>query len=151
IRGPARQYTHSRVAAWAGLEHAAALGQRGVVSGDVARWRRTAEAIRTSLLCGDSALTLHDHGGGPDAALAQAVLFDLLEEGDGRRYATIETIVASLDRGGLMDRHLATEDSLDDPCAPFLFPTFWVAEALQRCGRDGTGYFAAAAGSRGPT
>jgi GH15 family glucan-1,4-alpha-glucosidase len=150
IRGVARHYTHSRVAAWAGLEHAAALAERGVVHGTVARWRRTAEAIRASVLNVDGALTLHDTGGGPDAALAQAILFGVLEAGDPRRYATIETIVARLDRGGLIDRHLAGEDSLDDPCAPFLFPTFWVAEALQLCGRDGSRYFAAAAASRGP-
>ena len=46
--------------------------------------------------------------------------------------------------------HYHGEDSLGDPCAPFLFPTFSVAEALQLCGRDGSRNFAAAARSRGP-
>lgn len=150
IRGRARHYTHSRVAAWAGLLRAAALGERRAVDGNVARWRQTAGAIRAGVLGGEGALTLHDQGGGPDAALAQAVLFGLFEDGDRRRDDTLDSIVANLDRGHLIHRHLAEEDSLKDPCAPFVFPTFWVAEALQRCGRDGSRHFAAAAGSRGP-
>jgi GH15 family glucan-1,4-alpha-glucosidase len=149
IRGTPRHYTHSRVAAWAGLVHAAALGESGVVDGDAERWRRTAEAIRASILSGKGALSLHDRGGGPDAALAQAVLFGLFEGGDRRRDDTLDGIVSTLARGGLVDRHLAEADSNSDPCAPFLFPTFWVAEALRRSGRDGSRYFAAAASCRG--
>jgi len=68
IRGRARHYTHSRVAAWAGLLRAAALGERRAVDGNVARWRQTAGAIRAGVLGGEGALTLHDQGGGPDAA-----------------------------------------------------------------------------------
>lgn len=150
IRGPARHYTHSRVAAWAGLGHAVALAGRGIIAGDVDRWRRTAEAIRAGLLSADGPLTLHDKGGGPDAALAQAVLFDLFDGGDRRRDDTLDAIVATLSRGGLIDRHVPGEDELRDPCAPFLFPTFWVAQALQHTGRDGSSQFAAAASSRGP-
>jgi alpha,alpha-trehalase len=130
--------------------HAASLGDRGMVRGDAGRWRRTAQDIRTGLLIGDGALTLHDQGGGPDAALAQAVLFGLFDDHDRRRERTLDAIVTTLTRGGLIDRHVAEEDSLGDPCAPFLFPTFWVAEALQRCGRDGSEPFSAAASSRGP-
>ncbi|MGH7721435.1 MAG: glycoside hydrolase family 15 protein [Candidatus Dormibacteria bacterium] len=150
IRGSPRHYTHSRVAAWAGLVQAAALGARGAVEGDAERWRRTAAAIRSGLLSGEGPLTLHDQGGGPDAALAQAVLFGLFAEGDRRREDTLDAILSQLSRHGLVDRHLAAEDPLDEPCAPFLFPTFWVAEALHRCGRDGSPPFAAAAASRGP-
>jgi GH15 family glucan-1,4-alpha-glucosidase len=149
IRGAPRHYTHSRVAAWAGLVHAVALGDRGLVEGDTERWRRTAHAIRAGLLSAAGPLTLHDDGGGPDAALAQAVIFDLFDDGDRRRDATLDAIVGTLSRGGLIDRHVADEDVLSDPCAPFLFPTFWVAEALRRTGRDGAPQFAAAAASRG--
>jgi len=149
IRGAARHYTHSRVAAWAGLLQAATLGDSGTVEGDADRWRRTAGAIRAGLLSIEGPLTLHDHGGGPDAALAQAVLFGLFDDDDRRRDATVDAIVGTLSGGGLLDRHVADDDELRDPCAPFLFPTFWVAEALQRCGRDGSAQFAAAAASHG--
>ncbi len=149
IRGSPRRYTHSRVAAWAGLVHAADLGARGVVRGDAERWRQTAATIRADVLSGNGALNLHDHGGGPDAALAQAVVFGLFDHDDARADWTLDAILAELDNDGLVERHLPAEDSLSDLCAPFVFPTFWVAEALQRRGRDGSRQFAAAAASRG--
>jgi GH15 family glucan-1,4-alpha-glucosidase len=149
IRGVARHYTHSRVKAWAGLVAAAALAERGIIGGSAARWRASAEEIRVHVLSGDGPLTLHEGGGGPDAALAQAALTGFLDADDPRLHATLDSITTSLDRNGLIDRHLPEEDTQADPCAPFLFPTFWVAEALQRCGRDGSRQFAAAATSRG--
>jgi GH15 family glucan-1,4-alpha-glucosidase len=149
IRGPARRYTHSRVLAWAGLVQAAALSVEGVIDGQAARWRAAADAIRADVLRSGGPLTLHDGGGGPDSALAQAALTGFLEVGDPRLAATLDSITGTLERGGLIDRHVAEEDTLSDPCAPFIFPTFWVAEALQRCGRDGSRYFAAAAASGG--
>jgi GH15 family glucan-1,4-alpha-glucosidase len=150
IRGPGHRYTHSRVMAWAGLVRAAKLSAQGVVDGQAARWRAAADEIRADVLRGSGPLTLHDGGGGPDSALAQAVLTGFLEADDPRLATTLDSIVATLDHGGLVDRHLADADTLSDPCAPFIFPTFWLAEALQRCGRDGSRHFAAAAESRGP-
>jgi GH15 family glucan-1,4-alpha-glucosidase len=151
IRGAPRKYTHSRVMAWGGLMQAVSLSESGAVTGSTERWRSAADAIRAGILAGSGPLSLYvDGGGGPDAALAQVVLSGLLEAGDARALATLDSIVKSLDRGGLIDRHEARADELSDPCAPFLFPTFWVAEALQRCRRDGSRHFAAAASSRGP-
>ena len=68
---------------------------------------------------------------------------------DPRLLATLDGITAVLDRGGLVERHLPTEDRSDDPCGPFVFASFWVAQALERCGRDGSATFAAAAAARG--
>jgi GH15 family glucan-1,4-alpha-glucosidase len=150
IRGEPRQYTHSRVMAWAGLAHAAALADRGIVTGDAPRWRQAAQDIRTAVLDGtESALTLTEAGGGPDAALAQTAMVGFLDAGDPRLRATLTGITRGLDRAGLVDRHLPEEDSSDDPCGPFLFATFWVAQALELCGGDGSRHFAAALAARG--
>ncbi len=149
IRGDPRHYTHSRVMAWAGLVQAAALAERGVVAGNAASWRDAADAIRQAVLRGGGALTLTDTGGGPDAALAQAAIVGFLGADDPRMGATLDSITGVLDRGGLVDRHVPAEDASDDPCGPFLFATFWVAQALERCGRDGSAHFAAAAAARG--
>jgi GH15 family glucan-1,4-alpha-glucosidase len=54
-----------------------------------------------------------------------------------------------LDRNGLLDRYLGQQDEIADPCAPFVFPTFWVASALEACGRDGSRHFSAACCTRG--
>jgi alpha,alpha-trehalase len=149
IRGPARHYTHSRVMAWAGLVQAAMLAERGVVDADAQAWRRAADGIRERVLRRGGALTLTENGGGPDAALAQAATVGFLESHDPRLLATLDGIVTTLDHGGLIDRHVPAEDTLREECGPFLFATFWVAEALERCGRDGARNFAAASGARG--
>jgi GH15 family glucan-1,4-alpha-glucosidase len=149
IRGAARRYTHSRVMAWAGLQRAAGLAERGIVAGNAAAWRSAADAIRAAVLEAPGPLQLTGTGGGPDAALAQAITVGLLAPDDPRAVDTLDSIAIGLDRDGLVDRHDPREDSSTDPCAPFLFPTFWLAEALQRCGRDGSVPFAAAASARG--
>jgi GH15 family glucan-1,4-alpha-glucosidase len=149
IRGAPRRYTHSQVMAWAGLTRAADLADAGMVPADARRWRATADAIRDSVLAGTGPLQLTDGGGGPDAALAQAVLFGLFDPDDPRAHATLDAIVQGLDRNGLIDRHDPAQDASDDPCAPFVFPTFWVAQALERSGRDGSRQFDAAVSSRG--
>jgi alpha,alpha-trehalase len=149
IRGRPRRYTHSRVMAWVGLTQAAALADEGVIADGADRWRAAAENIRASLLAGMGPLQLTDAGGGPDSALAHAVLFGLFDAGDQRASATLDAIIVGLDRDGLIDRHDPEQDPSTDPCAAFLFPTFWVSEALRRIGRDGTRQFAAAVSARG--
>jgi len=149
IRGAPRHYTHSRVMAWAGLVQAAELADRGVVTGSAERWRRAADDIRAAVLRRGGALALTDVGGGPDAALAQAATVGFLDSGDPRLRETLNGITTTLDRGGLVDRHVPEADVNSDPCGPFLFATFWLAEALERCGRDGSPHFAAAAAARG--
>jgi GH15 family glucan-1,4-alpha-glucosidase len=149
IRGAARHYTHSRVTAWSGLVQAAALAEAGMVGGSAPLWRRAAQDIRDAVLRGGGALTLTDGGGGPDAALAQAATVGFLDRDDARLEATLDSITTRLDRGGLVDRHLPAQDSSDDPCGPFLFATFWVAQALERCSRDGSRFFGAAVAARG--
>jgi GH15 family glucan-1,4-alpha-glucosidase len=64
--------------------------------------------------------------------------------------ATLELIVARLDRGGLIDRYEGQPDTLDDPCAPFVFPTFWLSAAMRSRGSDGSRWFEAALAARGP-
>ncbi|MDQ6847227.1 MAG: glycoside hydrolase family 15 protein [Candidatus Dormibacteraeota bacterium] len=149
IRGAPRHYTHSRVMAWAGLVQAAELADRGAVIGSAERWRRAAGDIRAAVLHRGGALALTDAGGGPDAALAQAATFGFLDSNDPRLRETLDSITTTLDRGRLVDRHVPDQDAIRDPCGPFLFATFWLAEALERSGRDGSAYFAAAVAARG--
>ena len=125
IRGVARQYTHSRLMAWYALHGAAMLQERGLIAGDAAALRVTAERVRSTVLQHFDAgpLELHAGGGGADAALALAPLLGFLDSGDPRAAATLALIDARLDRDGLLDRHEPHEDSSDEPCGPFLFPT----------------------------
>jgi len=150
IRGEPRRYTHSQVAAWSGLERAAVLSDRGAVAGDSSRWRAEAAAIRAAVLdSGYRALELHRDGGGADAALSVAVRDGFLAPHDPRSTATLDLIASRLDRSGVLDRYEGQPDGIGDRCAPFVFPTFWMASAEEMAGRDPAPRLRAAAGARG--
>jgi GH15 family glucan-1,4-alpha-glucosidase len=149
IRGAPARYTHSLVTAVSGLHGAAALVDQRAARGDASAWRRGASAIVRDIGVSGGPLEIHLGGGGADAALAQAVLLGGLEDVAGRTGPTLDLIIERLDRGGLIDRHEAQADTLADPCAPFVFPTFWLAGALAATGRDGSPWLEAALGTRG--
>ncbi len=150
IRGSQRRYTHSLVTAMSGLAGAAALAESGAVAGDVDTWREAA-ASAAAALDGDRPLELRlGGGGGADAALAQVALLGGLQSLESRIPATLELIVKRLDRGGLIDRYEGRPDTVDDPCAPFVFPTFWLSAAMRSRGADGSRWFDAALAARGP-
>jgi GH15 family glucan-1,4-alpha-glucosidase len=150
IRGPRHRYTHSLVTALSGLSGAAALASSGVVAGDGGKWSAVAARITAELGSGDEPFALRIDGGGADAALAQVVLLAGLESVRSRAGATLDLIIDRLDRGGLIDRYEGQPDALDDPCAPFVFPTFWLSSALATIGRDGSRWLDAALATRGP-
>ena len=151
IRGPRHRYTHSLVTALSGLSGAATLAISGVVAGDVGAWRsRGRPESGPELGAGGAALQLRLDGGGADAALAQVPLLGGVESLRSRVGATLDLIVERLDRNGLIDRYEGQPDTLDDPCAPFVFPTFWLSAALTAVGRDGSRWLDAALQTRGP-
>ena len=149
IRGEPARYTHSLVTAVSGLQGAVALADQRLVSGDALVWRRAAVAAAADLGA-SGALELRIDGGGADAALAQAALLGGLEAIAHRVDATLRLIAERLDRGGLVDRYEGRPDMIADPCAPFVFPTFWLARALETTGHDGSRWLEAALATAGP-
>lgn len=151
IRGAPRQYTHSRVMAWLGLERAARLAGRGLARGDAPAWQGLAENIRAAVLpAGGAALQLHPTGGGADAALTLAVQNGFLDPAAPEAAATLDLIARELDDSGLLQRYRGSRDLLADPCAPFVFPTFWMSTAEAEAGRDGTRWLEAAVSASSP-
>ena len=110
----------------------------------------TAAAIAIDAGSTGGPLELRLDGGGADAALAQAALLGGLDQIAGRLGPTLDLIMDRLGRGGLVDRYEGQPDTFADPCAPFVFPTFWLAGALAATGRDGSEWLAAALTTRGP-
>ncbi|HEY6380109.1 MAG TPA: glycoside hydrolase family 15 protein, partial [Candidatus Dormibacteraeota bacterium] len=144
VRGDPLRYTHSAVLAWSGLRRAAALTAAGVCAGAAAAWATAAARIRARLLAqcaGGQGLQLLDRGGGPDAALSQAVLLGLFDPGDPCARATVGAIATTLGRSAGTDRYQGRPDGNDAPCAPFVFPAFWLAAAEEMCGLDGVPRF----------
>jgi len=150
IRGTPARYTHSLVTAVSGLHGAATLAEQHAVSGNATEWRRAAAAATTGIGGGGRPLELRVDGSGADAALAQAALLGGLDTIAPSIRATLDLIVERLGRSGLIDRYEGQPDTLDDPCAPFVFPTFWMAAALTATGRDGSRWLDAALATRGP-
>jgi GH15 family glucan-1,4-alpha-glucosidase len=150
IRGAPRRYTHSLLTAMSGLAGAAALTDLGLVSGDTRPWQETAAAMRRELGSTAAAMQLRLDGGGADASLTQAALLGGSGAVGARVSATLDLIIERLDRGDLVDRYEGQPDAIRDPCAPFVFPTFWLSAALTATGRDGSPWFDAALGARGP-
>ncbi len=150
IRGEAARYTHSLVTAASGLAGAATLADRGLMTGDAARWRATAAEIIDAIGATGGPMQLRLDGGGADAALAQVALLAGLEPLAARVQPTLGLIVYRLGRAGLVDRYEGQPDALPDPCGPFVFPTFWLAAALAATGRDGSAWLSAAIATRGP-
>ena len=148
IRGTPRHYTHSRVMAWAGLQHAAALADTGVVSGDSHQWRRCAHALRDAVLAAGPPLGLFE-GGGADAALTCAALTGFLDPADAALASTLDAIAQRLGHDGLLDRYEGEQDGLAEPCGSFIFPSFWMATAQAMAGRDAAPFFGAAVAARG--
>lgn len=149
IRGDPRRYTHSLVTAVSGLRGAALLADQRSVSGDADAWRQAAAAAAADLGT-TGPLELRIDGGGADAALTQAALVGGIEPIAHRVDATLDLIEERLDHGGLVDRYEGQPDMIADPCAPFVFPTFWLAGALAATGRDGSRRLEAALATRGP-
>lgn len=149
IRGAPRRYTHSLATAVSGLMGAASLVDRRLVAGDAAVWRRAAAAATAAIGPIGGAMEIHLDGEGADAALAQVALLGGLEAFSARIGPTLDLISERLGRGGLVDRHEPEADTRSDPCAPFVFPTFWLAGALAAVGRDGSHYLEAAVSTRG--
>ena len=147
IRGAPARYTHSLVTAASGLEGAAALADQRVVSGDADVWRRTAAAIAGDIGMTGGPLEIRLDGGGADAALAQAALL-----------GGLDFVAARIGPHPRPDRRTARpwrshrspreprRTRLADPCAPFVFPTFWLAAALAATGRDGSRWLERRAG-----
>ena len=150
IRGRPRRYTHSAVMAWAGLDAASRMAARGLIPAG-AGMRAAAGAIRGSILgSGDAPLQLHTGGGGADAALSQAVETGLVEAAGPVATATLDLIASQLADHGVLQRYGGTQDLLDDPCAPFVFPALWLASAETRAGRDGSAWLRGAVATAGP-
>lgn len=154
IRGTPRRYTHSHVMAWVGLDRAARLGETGRIDGEPDSWRALASHVRvatTSMSTGAGpALQLYGPDGGADAALSVALTNGFLVPHGDPAAATLDLIAHDLDDAGLVQRYRGSRDQLPDPCAPFVFPTFWLASAQGAAGRDGAPWLqaATAAGSR---
>jgi GH15 family glucan-1,4-alpha-glucosidase len=137
--GPAH-FTHSKMMCWVALDRALGLAAaRQIPSRNAARWRRERAAIREFVeqQCWSAARRSYVRFAGADeldAALLLGVLLGYGDPGSERLSATVDAVARELRRGPLLYRYTG-EDGLRGGEGAFVCCSFWLADALARCGR----------------
>jgi GH15 family glucan-1,4-alpha-glucosidase len=144
VRGPRRQFTHSKVMAWVAADRAAKALQ-AQADGSAARWRGLADQIHAEVLQegynADRGAFVQFYGGSTlDASLLMIPLVGFLPTSDERVRRTVEAIERELMIEGLVWRYPPDErgsetDGLPPGEGAFLPCTFWLAANLNLLGR----------------
>jgi GH15 family glucan-1,4-alpha-glucosidase len=132
-----RHYTQSKLSSWLALERAVQLADEGVLPAHSSdRWRSERAALRAFIDsdCFDErrGIWKRDSATGElDAAVLLMAGMDYVPGDDPRLHATIDAIRNELGRGPLLYRYSGADR--EEGC--FLACSFWLVEALARCGR----------------
>lgn len=138
MRGPPAHHVHSKLMCWVALDRAIHLAENFGRTEPVAKWRRTAEEIRAVVLSRG-----FDDGVGSfvqsfdrpvlDASVLRIPLTGFLPPDDPRVLQTIDAVEHGLGDGPFLRRYGAP-DGFPEPEGAFLLCSFWLVEALARCG-----------------
>ena len=142
IRGEPQHFTHSKIMAWAAVDRAVRAVEEFGLEGPVDRWRAARDEIHADVLAHgydtDRGTFVQHYGGTTtDASLLQMVQVGFLPADDERFLGTLAAIRADLEVSeGLVHRYHVgrTDDGLRSAEHPFLACSFWLADALARCG-----------------
>lgn len=142
VRGPAQQFTHSKVMAWVAFDRAVKSIERFGLEGPVDRFRATRDAIHEEVCRRGfdpqlgSFIRSYDSRE-LDASLLMIPLVGFLPPNDPRIIGTVEAVERNLLRDGLVERYISTgqADGLPPGEGAFLACTFWLADSLSLIGR----------------
>jgi GH15 family glucan-1,4-alpha-glucosidase len=142
VRGPRRQFTHSKVMAWVAMDRAVKSVEEFGLKGDASKWRRLRSTIHEDVCREgfDPALNSFVQYYGskePDASLLMLPLVGFLPATDPRTRGTVDYIQRRLQRNGFVDRYAPAPhvDGLPAGEGSFLLCTFWLADNLALQGR----------------
>jgi GH15 family glucan-1,4-alpha-glucosidase len=142
VRGPRRQFTHSKVLAWVALDRAVKAVERFGLEGPADQWRRTRERIHAEVCAGSfdaRANTFVQYRGASevDASLLMIPLVGFLPASDPRVLGTVKAVQERLMSDGFVQRYapMPEVDGLPPGDAPFLPCTLWLADNLALQGR----------------
>jgi GH15 family glucan-1,4-alpha-glucosidase len=142
VRGPQRQFTHSKVMAWVAFDRAVRRVERVPGSGPVEKWRDVRDRIREDVCRNgyDSEVgSFVQYYGGKelDASLLLIPLVGFLPVTDERVRGTVHAIEARLFQNGFVRRYDSTRkvDGLPEGEGAFLPCSFWLADNWCLLGR----------------
>ena len=139
VRADGVQFTQSKMMCAVALDRACSLADQGLLSGDVARWRRERDKIREFVesRCYSERKQSYTRSAGDDqldAALLLGVIAGYDEPTAPRLVGTVDAVRRELADGSLVHRYVA-EDGVPGEEGAFLTCSFWLAEAYALQGR----------------
>jgi GH15 family glucan-1,4-alpha-glucosidase len=143
IRGPLRQFTHSKLIAWLAFDRGVRFHDEFGREGPVERWRAVRDEIRAEILAhgwseAKQAFAQSFGADELDAGLLLMPLVGFLPADDERFVSTVEAIRRELTVDGLVLRYKPQEagvDGLPGGEGVFLPCSFWLASVLALQGR----------------
>ncbi|MHA7986258.1 glycoside hydrolase family 15 protein [Rathayibacter sp. CAU 1779] len=142
IRGPARDFTHSRVMVWAAYDRAVRGAEEFGLDGPVDEWRRRRLSLRREIERHGydprrNTFTQHFQTAEVDASLLQLTQVGFVAPDDPRMLGTVRAIEQDLLNHGFLMRYRSSADVDGLPAGeyPFLACSFWLVEQYARSGR----------------
>jgi GH15 family glucan-1,4-alpha-glucosidase len=140
VRSQPEHFTQSKMMCWVALDRAGDLAHRGLIPGRHAqRWAQEAQSIQdfVETRCFSQekrSYVRHADSDELDASLLLGVLLSYGDPASDRWVGTIDAVRRELGNGPFVRRY-GGEDGLAGSEGAFLTCSFWLAEALARCGR----------------
>ncbi len=142
VRGPRRQFTHSKMMAWVAADRAVKLIEKFGNRGPADRWKKLRDEIRADVLArgfnSRRNAFVQDYGSELlDGSLLMMPLIGFLPATDPRVISTVAAIERELLSDGLVKRYQthSNVDGLPPGEGTFLACTFWYADNLTLMGR----------------
>ncbi len=141
VRGPRRQFTHSKLMAWVAADRMVRTAEQFHLDGPVDQWRGLRDEIRRDLLdrgVDERGVFVQTYGATDlDASLLLVPLVGFLPAADARVVNTVEAIERELMVDDFVVRYRTRPelDGLPDGEGVFLLCTFWLADVLALMGR----------------
>ncbi len=144
VRGPARQFVHSKAMVWAAADAAVKMIERFGDPGSADRWRGLRAEVKADVLdrgydTGAATFVQAYETPGADASLLRLGLLGFLPPGDERLRNTASGLAHKLDRGGVLLRYEQDPGDSMDGMPPgdggYLPATFWLAQCAAAMGR----------------
>jgi GH15 family glucan-1,4-alpha-glucosidase len=142
IRGPLRQFTHSRVMVWAAFDRCIEGVEVHGLEGPVEEWRRIRDEVRAEIMergfdSARNTFTQHYETDEVDASLLVLPLVRFIDGDDPKMLGTIEAVEKDLMHDGLLLRYRTRSgiDGLAGDEHPFLACSFWLVSAYALAGR----------------
>jgi GH15 family glucan-1,4-alpha-glucosidase len=145
VRGPRRDFTHSKVMAWVAFDRAVKMIERLDREGPIDRYRTARKQIKAAVLRdgynAERGSFVQYYGSDRlDASLLLIPLVGFLPASDPRVIGTVEAIQRELMRDGFVERYLSDDENTQVDGLPpgegvFLPCSFWLAAVLAQQGR----------------